>query len=293
MRHKSQQQAHNCIQKSNGKTLSTKLHTGPLIKEYKFGGVVPIGQKHGHFPNYVMHSARHTEKIDKHSTPQPNLGIMKQCLPGQNLLHNKWRPHQECRRKESQLLLGEHRGSLDWAHGELGPGLDEVGHGVGDAGIPLLHLLRILDALHIGANKSDVGERIDTELGETGLGLFELDVTEKDFGGGGSVLVVGDKGGGDQRELGMKALEVELGFVMELNGVEEDEEKVGPGRCGRCEEATEGVIVEVDHARFGSGLEREKFSNPVGFTMAEDHGQGDEEEDRLEGESHRCGLGSS
>ncbi|CBI23177.3 unnamed protein product, partial [Vitis vinifera] len=118
MRHKSQQQAHNRVQKPNRKTLSPKLHTRPLIKEYKFAGIVPIGQKHGHFPNYIMHSARHTEEIDKHSTSQPNLRIMKQCLAGQNLLHNKRRPHQEGRHKESQLLLGEHRRPLDWADGE-------------------------------------------------------------------------------------------------------------------------------------------------------------------------------
>lgn len=295
MRHKSQQQAHNRVQKPNRKTLSPKLHTRPLIKEYKFAGIVPIGQKHGHFPNYIMHSARHTEEIDKHSTPQPNLRIMKQCLAGQNLLHNKRRPHQEGRHKESQLLLGEHRRPLDWADGELGPGLDEVGHGVGHArNVPLLHLLRILEALHIGANKSDVGERGDPELGETGLGLFELDVAEEELGGGGRVLVIGDEGGGEEAELGAKALEVKFGLVMELSGVEEDEDRVGPGGCGGGEEAAEGVIVEVDHARFGSRLEREKLSDPIGFGAGEDDGEGDEdeEEDWFLRDRHRCGLGS-
>ena len=297
MRHKSQQQAHNGVQKPNRKTLSPKLHTGPLIEEYKFVGIVPIRQKQGHFPNYIMHSARNAEEIDKHSTPKPNLGIMKQCLAGQNLLDYKRRPSQEGRHKESQLFLGKHGGPLDGADGELGPGLDEVGHGVGQAGIvPLLHLLRILEALHIGANESDVGERVDPELGETGLGLFELDVAEEKLGGGGRVLVIGDEGGCEEAELVEKALKVEFGLVMELSGVEEDEDRVGPGSFGGREETAEGVIVKVDQAGFGSGLKRQKLGDPVGFSGGEDHGEGDEEEEEEDWflrDGHRCGLGSS
>ena len=42
---------------------------------------------------------------------------------------------------------------------------------------------------------------------------------------------------------------------MELGGVEEDEEVVGSwGFCGG-EVARDGVVVEVDYAGFGSGLE--------------------------------------
>ena len=41
---------------------------------------------------------------------------------------------------------------------------------------------------------------------------------------------------------------------MELDGVEEDEEVVGSLRLGG-EVTRDGVVVEVDYASFGSGLE--------------------------------------
>ena len=67
--------------------------------------------------------------------------------------------------------------------------------------------------------------------------------------------LVGNEGLGEKREFGVKGSELELRLVMELDGVEEDEEVVGSwGFCGG-EVARDGVVVEVDYADFGSGLE--------------------------------------
>ena len=53
----------------------------------------------------------------------------------------------------------------------------------------------------------------------------------------------------------MKGFELELRLVVELGGVEEDEEVIGSWGFRGGEVARDGVVVEVDYAGFGSGLE--------------------------------------
>ena len=97
---------------------------------------------------------------------------------------------------------------------ELGLGLDEIGHRLGESQeIALVHLLRLLRGL-VRSDEADVREGIDAEESEALLRLFELD---------------GDEGLGKEREFGVKGFELELRLVMELGGVEEDEEVVGLG----------------------------------------------------------------
>ena len=57
----------------------------------------------------------------------------------------------------------------------------------------------------------------------------------------------------------MEGLQLELGLVVELGCVEEDEQGVGPGGLDRGQEARDGAVVEVDNARFGVGLEGQEF----------------------------------
>lgn len=75
-------------------------------------------------------------------------------------------------------------------------------------------------------------ERIDSELGESGLGFAEFDFAEEEFGKRRGVVVVGDERSSDEREFGFEGEEVELGFIVELGCVEEDEERESARRLG-------------------------------------------------------------
>lgn len=78
-----------------------------------------------------------------------------------------------------------------------------------------------------------MGERIDTELAESGLGFAEFDFAEEEFGKRRGVLVVGDERSSDEREFGFEGgEEVEFGFIVELGCVEEDEERESARRFG-------------------------------------------------------------
>lgn len=161
---------------------------------------------------------------------------------------------------------------MDRANGELSLRFDEFGHGLGQSReISLVHLIGVLEAV-IGADEPDVRKGIDAEEGETGLRLLEFDVAEEDLGVGRRrrILIVGYEGVGDDGELVAEFLEVELLLVVELNGVEEDDERVGSRGLGGGEEARDGVVVKVDHARCGSGLEVEEFGDSVGAGVGED-----------------------
>ncbi|PON31996.1 hypothetical protein PanWU01x14_365200 [Parasponia andersonii] len=150
---------------------------------------------------------------------------------------------------------------MDRTHNELSPRLDELRHGFSQSGeIPLVHLVRVFEAV-MGSNEPDMREGVDAEEREASLSLFELNIAEEDLGMGWRrrVLIVGDERGGDNGELLVKILEVELVLVMELHGVEEDEERVGSGGFDGGEEARDGVVVEVDHPRFGSRLQVKKL----------------------------------
>ena len=69
-----------------------------------------------------------------------------------------------------------------------------------------------------------MGKRVNAEFGERGLGLGELDNEEEEKW----VLVkrvVGEERGGEEREFGEEGFEAEVGFGVEIGGVEEDEER--------------------------------------------------------------------
>ncbi len=65
MRDKCQQQPDQSIKKPYGKTLGAQLDAGALDKENQFVGIVPVGHKHRHLPNNIVHSAGDAEEIDK------------------------------------------------------------------------------------------------------------------------------------------------------------------------------------------------------------------------------------
>lgn len=138
---------------------------------------------------------------------------------------------------------------MDGSHGDPGFGFDELGHGLGEPGeIALVHGLGVLETLG-GTHEANVGEGVDAELGEGELGFFEFDVAEEEFTVDLVVIVVvGDEGGGDEGEFVAEVEEAELGLVVELDGVEEEDEGVGARGVDGGEEAREGLVVEVDHA---------------------------------------------
>uniref|UniRef100_A0A0A9FG09 Uncharacterized protein n=1 Tax=Arundo donax TaxID=35708 RepID=A0A0A9FG09_ARUDO len=105
-----------------------------------------------------------------------------------------------------------------------------------------------------------MGEGVDTELVEGVLRLGELDVGKEEVAGAG---VVGEEGGGEERELVAELGKVEVGLGVERGGVEEDEHGVGAAR-GRCrEEASDGGVGEVDHAGGGARAEGLELGDQV------------------------------
>lgn len=48
---------------------------------------IPINQKHGYFPNYVMHWTGDTEKVDKNLSGHPNTFIVQKGVP---INHLNW-----------------------------------------------------------------------------------------------------------------------------------------------------------------------------------------------------------
>lgn len=133
--------------------------------------------------------------------------------------------------------------------------------------------------------ETNVGKSVDSEKGERGLRVLEFEVAEEEVGFGRRVWgVVGDEGGGEEGEFGAERFELELGFVVELESVEEDKERERAGGFGG-EEAREEVVGEADDAGVGLGLEREQLGDDVGFIIIIiGHGRGgsEEEEEREE-----------
>lgn len=245
--HKRQQQTHHSVQEPHSETLCTKLHSRTLIEKHELRRIIAIHQKHWHLPYDVVHGTRDTEEVYEDRTRQPDFGVVEQGLTREKLLHEKGYPDQDDERDEDHLVPGDNRGSMDGSHRDPGFGFDELGHGLGEPGeIALVHGLGILETLG-GAHEANVGEGVDAELGEGELGFFEFDVAEEEFT---VVRVVGDEGGGDEGEFVAEVEEAELGLVVELDGVEEEDEGVGAWGVDGGEEAREGLVVEVDHAGF-------------------------------------------
>lgn len=57
---------------------------------------------------------------------------------------------------------------------------------------------------------------------------------------------------------------------MELGGVKEDDDPIGSRGLGRGDEARDPVVVQVDHARFRSGLEGQELRDPVRARICRD-----------------------
>ena len=256
MRHERQQQPDDRVQEPDREPFSPELHPGPLVEENQLVRVIPIGQKHRHFPNYVVHRAGNAEEVNENRAGEPELGIVKQGLAFHDLLDREGDPNQDREHDEGQLLGGEERRPVNRTDVELGLGLDEIGHRLGESReIALVHLLRLLGGV-VRSDEADVREGIDAEESEALLRLFELDVAEEEVGvARARVRVVGEEGLGEEREFGVEGFELELRLVVELGGIEEDEEVVGSWGFRGGEVARDGVVVEVDNARFGSGLE--------------------------------------
>ena len=74
---------------------------------------------------------------------------------------------------EAQLPGGEERRPVNRTDVELGLGLDEIGHRLGESWeIALVHLLQLLGGL-VRSDEADVREGIDTKESEALLRLFE------------------------------------------------------------------------------------------------------------------------
>nr|DAD20564.1 TPA_asm: hypothetical protein HUJ06_022027 [Nelumbo nucifera] len=114
---------------------------------------------------------------------------------------------------------------------------------------------------------ADVREGIDAEKGEGRLRFFEFDVAEEEFRLGRGILVVGDESRGDEAEFVAEVMEMELVLVVELDGIEENEERVRSRFCGG-QEAIEAVVVEMDHTRLGSRLDVQELRDSVRIRLS-------------------------
>lgn len=81
MGHKPQQQTHHRIQEPDCEPLRPELHSRTLIEEHQLRWVIPIGQKHGHLPNYIVHRPGNAEEVDEHGEEEPDLPIVKKGVP--------------------------------------------------------------------------------------------------------------------------------------------------------------------------------------------------------------------
>nr|POE85141.1 hypothetical protein CFP56_55367 [Quercus suber] len=119
-------------------------------------------------------SKEKAEEVIENQAGEPELGIVKQGLAFHNLLDREGDPNQDCDHVEAQLPAGEERGPVNQTDVELGLGLDEIGHRLGESReIALVHLLRLLRGL-VRSDEADVREDIDVEESEALLRLFEL-----------------------------------------------------------------------------------------------------------------------
>ena len=120
------------------------MNPEPLVEEDQLVRIIPIGQKHRHFPNYVVHRAGNTEEVDENRASEPELRIVKQVLTFHDLLDHERDPNQGGDHDEAQLPGGEERRLVNRADGELGLGLDKMGHRLDESReITLVHLLPI------------------------------------------------------------------------------------------------------------------------------------------------------
>lgn len=227
MSHKRQKQTHKCIQESNSKTLSTKLHSRSLIEKHKLRRIVTILKKHRHFPYNVMHCTRNTKKVNKNRTSQPNPRIMQQCFPSQKLLNKKRQPDQNHNNNENNFVSRQNRRTMNWSHREFRFHFHEFRHRFSKSReIPLIHMFRILQTM-IRTHETNMRKSVNTELRETELRFFEFDFTKEEFWKRWRVSVVGNEWRSDDGEFFVKFGEFEFRFVMKLSSVEEDEKRIG------------------------------------------------------------------
>ena len=275
--HRSNHETHERVQEPYGKPLSPQLHPRPLVEEHELVGIGAVGEEHGRVPDDPVHAPRHAEEVDEERPGHPDPAVVEQGLPLDDPLDHEWDGGEEEDAEQDDLVAGEERRADDGADLEARAGLDELGHGVGEAGeVGLVHLLGSAEGGVLGADEADVGQRVDAELVEGVLRLGELDVGEEEVAGGG---VAGEEGGGEERELGAELGQVEVGLGVERGGVEEDEHGVGAARGGAREEAGDGGVGEVDHARRGPRAEGlELRDQVVGAGRGGGRGRGEEQE---------------
>lgn len=77
--------------------------------------------------------------------------------------------------------------------------------------------------------------------------VLEFDVEEEEFGSIKGVFVVLNEGGCNNGELGFEGWELELVLVVEVGGVEEDDERKW-ARTGEGQDAAEEIVREADEA---------------------------------------------
>lgn len=287
--HHSQHQPHEGVQEPNSKPLGAQLHPRTLVEEDELVGIGTVGEEHGRVPDDPVHPSRHAEEVDEERAGHPELGVVEHGVPLRDPPDPEGDGHEEEDDEQGDLVAGDERRAHDGADLEPRAGLDELGHGVGEAGeVGLVHLLGVGEAGVVGADEADVGQRVDPELREGVLRLGELDVGEEEGGGGVGVGVVGEEGGGEQRELAAELGEVEVGLGVERGGVEEEEHGVGPrGRGG--EEAGDGGVGEVDHAGWGAGAEGLQLADQVVGAGGVGGCRGEEDEEE-EGKGGRHGV---
>ncbi|KAL8103936.1 hypothetical protein AgCh_028227 [Apium graveolens] len=105
-------------------------------------------------------------------------------------------------------------------------------------------------------------QRINTKLSKGGLRLTKLNHTKEEFGKRiGVILIILEKRFGDELEFRFERLELEFGLVVELGGVEKDEEREGARVVG--ENAAEERVGEMDSGGVGGGSERFEFRERV------------------------------
>ena len=133
VRHKRQQQPDDRVKGPDREPFRPKLHPGTLVEEHQLVRVIPVRQKHRHFPNYVVHRTGDAEEVDENRTGEPEFRIVEESLAGDDLLDGERDPDQDNDNDDSQLLGGEKWRTVDRSNDKLGSRFDEIGHRFGES----------------------------------------------------------------------------------------------------------------------------------------------------------------
>lgn len=141
MSYEGQNKTNDHVQGSNGEAFRPQLHPRSLVEEDEAIGVATVGKHHGHVTDDIVHRARDSKEVNEKSEGYPETSVVEEGVALQYAAYQKWGGDEDGSKKEEDLAEGDKGRAQDGTtEGDLGLGLNEVGHGVGTPGdVGLVH----------------------------------------------------------------------------------------------------------------------------------------------------------